>query len=393
MRRIAVVTGARSDYGYLWPVMKRIQADPELELLVVVTGMHLSPEFGLTVDQIVADGFEIAQRVEMVLSADTPSAIGKSMGLGLIGMAQAYESLKPDLLVVLGDRYETLAAAAAMMPYGVPIAHIAGGETSQGAVDENIRHALTKLSHLHFVSTEAYRQRIIQMGEEPWRVVVSGAPTLDNLAKLILHDQDELERELGVSFDPQPLLVTFHPVTLEPEQTTQHVDELLSALNAADRPILFTYPNADAQGRMIIDRIEQYIDAHNNAKAIVNLGTRAYFSAMKNAAAMVGNSSSGIIEAGSFGLPVVNVGNRQQGRIHGPNVIDTPCRHDDVLKAIVRATDPEFRHQIAQMKNPYGEGRAAEVIVRTIKETPLDQRLRVKRFHDISTEDGEQCAM
>lgn len=384
MRTIGVVTVARSDYGYYSPILRRIQADPELRLCLIVSGMHLSPEFGLTVNGVEADGFEIAERVEMLVSADTPSAIVKSIGLGVIGFGQAYARLKFDLLLVLGDRFEMLAAAVAMLPFAVPIAHIAGGESTEGLIDEAIRHSLTKMSHLHFVSTAAYRDRVIQMGEEPWRVTITGAPSLDNLSAKPLLPQGEIERQLGISLDPPPLLVTFHPVTLEQEDTARHTAELLEALEEIDLPLVFTYPNADTRGRQIIQAIEGYVDSHKRAIAARNLGTDMYFSLMRKAAAMVGNSASGVIEAASLELPVVNIGNRQRARIHGRNVLDVPCERAAIVRAVRQAIDPEFRRGLVGMQNPYGDGHAGERIIEVLRRTMLDQTLLMKRFYDRS---------
>lgn len=374
---------ARSDYGYYMPILRRMQAEPDLRLCLVVSGMHLSPQFGLTAQIIEEDGFKIAERVEMLVSADTPSGIAKSIGLGVIGFGQAYARLQPDLLLLLGDRFEMLAAAVAALPFAIPLAHIAGGESTEGLIDEAIRHSLTKMSHLHFVSTQYYGMRVIQMGEEPHRVTVCGSPSLDNLREMEWLSPDEIERRVGLPLQPAPLLVTFHPVTLEHKDTVQHVAELLAALEKVDMPVVFTYPNADTQGHLIIEAFEAYAKSHGSARVAVNLGTSAYFSLVRHAAAMVGNSSSGIIEAASLGLPVVNIGNRQRGRVHDRNVLDVPCQRVAIADAIHRATDSEFRRGLIGLQNPYGDGHAAEKIVQVLRETPLDQTLVLKRFHDM----------
>jgi UDP-hydrolysing UDP-N-acetyl-D-glucosamine 2-epimerase len=384
VRTIGVVTVARSDYGIYRPILRQIQADSDLKLMLFVGGMHLSPEYGLTVRNIEQDGFAIAERVEMLLASDTPEAISKAMGLGLIGFAQAYTRSRPDILLVLGDRFEMFAAAAAAMPFHIPLAHLHGGESTEGQIDEAIRHSLTKMSHLHFVSAPPYAARVIQLGEAPWRVTVSGAPSLDNLADLPLMSQAETERQLGLALDPAPLLVTFHPVTLEYEKTSDHIAELLAALDATQLPVLFTYPNADTSGRIIIAAIEQFVNTHANARAAVSLGTPLYFSLLQYVRAMVGNSSSGIIEAASFALPVINVGLRQKGRFHAQNVIDVPCDRDAIGVAIGRAANDEFRHSLRGMTNPYGEGQAAAKIVRVLKETHLGPELLLKHFYDLS---------
>jgi len=386
MRTIGVVTVSRSDYGIYLPVLRRIQEDPHLRLHLIVAGMHLSPEFGLTVRAIEQDGFEIGERIEMLLSSDTPEGIAKSMGLGTIGFAQAYARLRPDILLVLGDRFEMHAAVVAALPFKIPVAHIHGGESSEGLIDESIRHSITKMSHLHFASTEFYARRIVQMGEEPWRVVVSGAPSLDNLHNVRLLSRQELEDRYGLRLTDQILLVTYHPVTLEYEHTEAHVRELLAALEELDFTIVFTFPNADTQGRLIIDMIEKFAARHERAQVAVNLGTQGYFSLMAQATAMVGNSSSGIIEAASFKLPVVNIGNRQRGRVCGKNVIHVGYDRVEILNGIKKATSPEFRASLVDLVNPYGDGHAAERIVDKLKHVEINDRLLLKRFHDVGAD-------
>lgn len=384
MRTIGVVTVARSDYGIYRPILRRVVGDPDLRLHLFVTGMHLSPEFGMTIEIIRQDGFEIAERIEMLLSSDTPEGLGKSVGLGTIGFAQAYGRGRPDILLVLGDRFEMLAAAVAALPFKIPIAHIHGGESTEGLIDEAIRHSLTKMSHLHFVSTPQYARRVVQMGEDPARVLVSGAPSLDNLRDIQLLSLQELKEGHGIDLSEPTLLVTYHPVTLEYEQTAQQMDELLAAMGEAGFAAVFTYPNADTCDRMIIDKIGEFTARHPNATLVANLGTEGYFSAMQHAAAMAGNSSSGIIEAASFKLPVVNIGNRQRGRIHGRNVIDVECRREEILDAITRVTSADFRSGLSDLINPYGDGHAAERIIERLKDVTLDDCLLQKRFHEIA---------
>ena len=384
MRTIGVVTGARSDYGIYLPVLRAIEADNRLRLKLIAAGMHLSPEFGYTVEVIERDGFEIADRVEMLVSADTPRGISKSMGLGTIGFAQVFADLSCDILLVLGDRFEMHAAVVAALPFAVPVAHIHGGESTEGLIDEPIRHSITKMSHIHFVSTGAYQRRVEQMGEEPWRVTVSGAPSLDNLRHVDLMSREELEQATGLVLTPSPILVTFHPVTLDYRNTGEHIQALLGALASVAAPVVFTYPNADTSGRVIIEAISEYVDRHEEARVVENLGTDAYFSLMSHASAMVGNSSSGIIEAASFQLPVVNIGNRQRGRVRGTNVIDVDADTESIAGGIRRAVRPDFRSSMDGLKNPYGDGHAAERIVERLKSIALDQSLIVKRFHDLS---------
>lgn len=390
MRTISIVTVARSDYGIYLPLLRKIQADPDLRLHLIVAGMHLSPEFGLTVKAIEADGFEIGERVEMLISSDTPEGIAKSMGLGTIGFAQAYAYFRPDILVVLGDRFEMHAAALAALPFKIPVAHIHGGEITQGAIDDALRHSMTKLSHLHFVSTQEYARRVMQLGEEPWRIVVSGALSLDNISTMRLLTLQQLQARHNIQLESPFLLVTYHPVTLEYDQAEWQINELLAALDACGLPVLFTMPNADMGGRVIIQQIKKYVATHPSAQAVDNLGSQSYISAMALAAAMVGNSSSGIVEAASFKLPVVNVGTRQQGRLRSANIIDVGYDRNEILSGIQRALSREFAASLAQMTNPFGDGRAAERIVRTLKQVDLNDRLLIKRFVDYQVISGTE---
>lgn len=384
MRTIGVVTSARADYSVYLPVLRRIQADPDLKLYLMVTGMHLVPEFGMTANLIEADGFEIGQCIETLLASDSPSGIAKSMGMGILSFAQAFAQFKPDILVVLGDRFEMAAAPLAALPFKIPVAHLHGGELTFGAIDDALRHAITKLSHLHFVSTEAYAKRVIQLGEEPWRVILSGAPSLDNLKNIVLLDRVALEQQFAIKTDPPPLLVTFHPVTLEHEDTDWQTDELLAALDSAKLPLVFTLPNADTNGSIIIRKIRAFVEMHSQAYLVENFGTQGYFSIMSCAAAMVGNSSSGILEAASFKLPVVNIGTRQLGRVRAKNVIDVGYPRGEVLAGIRQALDPAFRESLKDLQNPYGDGNAAERIVTALKTIPLDERLLRKQFFDLN---------
>jgi UDP-hydrolysing UDP-N-acetyl-D-glucosamine 2-epimerase len=381
MRQIAVVTVGRSDYGIYLPLLEAIRSDPDLELRLIVAGMHLSPEFGRTVHAIEQDRFEIADRIEMLVASDTPEAIAKSMGLGLIGYAQAYNRDRPDVLVVLGDRFEMHAATLAALPFKIPVAHIHGGEVTAGAIDDALRHSMTKLSHLHFVSTEDHGRRVLQLGEEPWRVLVCGALGLDNLGRIPFLDRSSLSERIGVKLPERFLLVTYHPVTLEYEETERQVTQLLAALDGLGLAVLFTMPNADTGGNVIRTLINSYVNKHPSAHAVENLGTEGYFSAMSLATALVGNSSSGLIEAPSFGLPAVNVGNRQQGRLQGPNVINVGYSPEEIDRGIREAIDPAFRASLAEQRNPYGDGGAADRIISMLKTTKLDQRLIVKEFH------------
>ena len=384
MRTIGVVTVSRSDYGIYLPLLRKIIADLDLKLHLIITGMHLSPEFGLTVRAIEADGFQIGDRVEMLLSSDTPEGIVKSMGLGTIGFAQTYSRFRPDILLVLGDRFEMHAAALAALPFKIPVAHIHGGEITQGAIDDALRHSITKLSHLHFVSTQEYAKRVTQLGEEPWRVNVCGAPSLDNLQFIELLKPHDLKIKYGLKFDHPPLLVTFHPVTLEYERTKWQVNELLSALEESKMPIVFTMPNADTSGRIIASKINEFVAVHSSAQVVDNFGTQGYFSMMALAAAMVGNSSSGIIEAASFELPVVNIGNRQCGRVRGANVIDVDYERTSILKGLLKALDSKFTMSLKGIRNPYFAGGASTIIVKALKRFKLDNEPVMKCFHDLN---------
>ncbi len=390
MRRIGVVTVARSDYGILRPLLRRIAESPDLELLLIAAGMHLEPAFGNTLEEILADGFAPAARVDLALTSDTPGGIAHSMGLGVSRFAKAYEALRPDLLVVLGDRFEMHAAASAAQPFLIPVAHIGGGALSLGAIDDAFRHSITKLSHLHFVETEAYGARMRQMGEAPSQVQMTGALGLDNINDIKILSLDDLNRRfaLALAEDAPPLLVTFHPVTREFRDTGAHMAALLAALAAAQQPVVFTYPNADTGGRLIIERIEAFAAGQPRAACVAHLGTKGYFSLMDKAAAMVGNSSSGIIEAASFALPVVNIGNRQKGRFAPANVITCGNGRDEILAAIHRATSPEFRAGLDGLANPYGDGQAAERMVETLRHVDLsDPALIQKAFHDMAPPD------
>lgn len=385
-RRIAVVTVARSDYGILRPLLQALHEDAAFELQLIVAGNHRSPLFGRTISEIEADPWPIAEVVDMTLAADEPSAMAKGMGLGCIGLAQAYDRLRPDLIVVLGDRFEMIAAAAAATPFPIPIAHVAGGALSEGAKDDALRHAITKLSHLHFVELEAYRKRVLQMGEMPERVFLVGALAIDAIKVTPPIADEQLGRILGMPIDgraPKPLLVTLHPVTQEPDSARRHIDNLLSALDAVDVPVVFTYPNADPEGQVIIDRINGYVQARRDAVAVRHVGAKVLYSFLRRARAMVGNSSSGIVEAASFRLPVVNIGTRQKNRIAPANVIH--CGHDkaDIVGALNQAVSQEFAHSLRDLANPYGDGNAAKRIMDTLRMLPEDAWGTVKRFHDL----------
>ncbi|ATG91744.1 UDP-N-acetylglucosamine 2-epimerase [Methylomonas koyamae] len=383
-RKICVVTGSRAEYGLLYWLMKEIAGDPELALQLIATGMHLSPEFGLTWRQIEADGFTINRKVEMLLSSDTPVGISKAMGLGLIGFADALAELQPDIVVVLGDRFEIFAAAQAAMNLRIPLAHIHGGELSEGAVDDAIRHALTKLSHLHFTAAEVYRQRVIQLGEQPERVFNVGAPGLDQIVRLPLLPRTELEAAIGFKLAERNLLVTFHPATLEHASAAEQFDQLLLALDEyPEVNIIFTYSNADADGRVIAESIEGYRQRWpERVAAFVSLGSLRYLSAMRHVDAVVGNSSSGLLEAPAFKIPTVNIGDRQRGRLCAASVLHCPPRADAIKTALEQVWSGELAPVLANLQHPYGSGGASAAIKQVLQSTDLNGLLK-KRFYDL----------
>lgn len=382
-RAVAVVSVSRSDYGLIRPVLEAIRATPNLELLLVVAGMHLAPEFGRTVNAIEADGWPIGERIEMLEPGDSPEAVAVSVGRGVAGFAEAYARRRPDLVVILGDRFEMLAAAAAALPFALPVAHIHGGEVTEGAMDNQIRHAITKLAHLHFASAEVHARRIVQMGEERWRVHTVGAPGLDRLRTARCHSRAELANTLGIPSGERWFLVTFHPVTLEYRETETQVNELLTALEKMDGTLVITAPNADTGGRSILMQLEEFVARCPGARLARNLGDELYLSLLRHAHVMIGNSSSGLIEAPSFGLPAVNIGIRQRGRLRGPNVIDVGHGRDEILRGVEAALSPGFRERLAGLPNPYGDGQAAPRIARVLRDVPLDARLIEKGFADL----------
>jgi GDP/UDP-N,N'-diacetylbacillosamine 2-epimerase (hydrolysing) len=387
-RNICVVTGTRAEFGLLRWLMQEIDASEVLTLQVIATGMHLSPEFGLTYREIEQAGFTIDAKVEMLLSADTASAVTKSMGLGLIGYADAYTRLAPDLIVLLGDRFEIFAAAAAAMIAGIPIAHLHGGETTEGAFDEAIRHSITKMSHLHFVAAEDYKRRVIQLGEQPERVFLVGGLGIDAIKRIKLLDRVALEESLGFKFGPRNLLITFHPVTLEGQiSSAQQMAELLAALGELDDThLLFTMPNADTGGRELAAMVNQFAATRQNVRVYTSLGQLRYLSCMKYVDAVVGNSSSGLAEAPSMGIATINIGDRQKGRLSASSVINCEPTQQSISRALSTVFDPSFRSTLTSTKNPYGSGGASEKIVKIIKNYDLKDLLKKSFFNlDFST--------
>lgn len=378
MRKIAVFTGTRAEYGLLYWLLKDLQQDSEIELQLLVSAMHLSPEFGMTYQQIEADGFTITEKVEMLLSSDSAVGTAKSIGLGVLGFADALERMKPDVLVVLGDRFEALAVTQAAMILRIPIAHIHGGEITEGAYDDAIRHAITKLSLLHFTSTEAHRNRVIQLGEHPSRVFNVGAVGLDHLQRSKMFSLAELSASLNFKLEQPYFLVTYHPVTLASEPAKASFENLLKALDAfPQHQIILTYPNADDGGREIIPLLEAYAQQQpSRVLAIPSLGQKRYLSAVKHAAAVVGNSSSGIIEVPSFKVPTVNIGERQRGRLAAESVFSCPSN----TAAIIETMQLGLKSDLTQVVNPYGKGKASEAILKQLKAADLSV---VKTFYDL----------
>lgn len=379
-RKVCVVTGARSEYGLLRWVMDGVRRASDLELQVVVTGSHLSPAHGLTVNEIVQDGFEISRRVEVQLSSDTGVGMAKSMGLGLIGFADAFADLRPDVVVVLGDRYELLAVASAALACKIPLAHLHGGELTEGAIDEAIRHAVTKLSLLHFVAAAEYGERVMAMGEEPERVFVVGGLGVDNILRLPVLTRAELEASMDFRFGARNLLVTFHPETLSPRSPEQQVAGLLEALRSfPDIHLVFTLPNADAGGHVIRAQIERFVSERSNACVHASLGQKRYLSCLRVVDGVVGNSSSALLEAPTLKKGAINIGERQAGRLRAESVLDCANNPEAIRLAISQLYTPQFEAKVAGAVNPYGDGGASERVVEVLRSWDFDRGIR-KRF-------------
>ncbi len=378
-RRIAIVTVARSDYGIYRPLLRAIAADPALELQLIAAGGHLAPDQGDSLDEIRADGFDPLRLIECTLSSDRPGAMARAMGLATIGFAQAFEELAPDLVVVLGDRFEMHAATVAAVPLMIPIVHLCGGSITRGALDDGFRHSITKLSHLHLTECRAHADRLARLGEAAWRIHITGSLAMDNLGLVELLTLDQINQRFGLSLDQPPLLVTFHSVTRQPERTEKQTRELLAALDAQPRPIVLTQPNVDPGGRLIAALFQDFVADHpGRAFLVPHLGTQAYFSLMSHADVMVGNSSSGVFESASFSLPVVNVGRRQEGRFLPANVVQCRADRNEITAAVERATSAVFRNRQESLINPYGDGQAAPRMIQILKETALGEELLIK---------------
>lgn len=386
MRKICVITGTRAEYGLLYWVMKSIEKDKDLQLQIIVTGMHLSTEFGLTHEQIEKNGFNIDKKIEILLSSDSQVGISKSMGLAMISFSEAFEELQPDIVLVLGDRFEIFSAVSSAMIARIPIAHCHGGESTEGLIDESIRHSITKMSHIHFCSTEDYKRRIIQLGETPRSIYNVGALGIENINKLKLLSKKDFEDSILFKLDKKySFLVTFHPVTLEKSTAGEQFDQLLTAIdNIDDCNIIFTKSNSDTDGRIINKRIDEYV-INNPDKSVcfTSLGQLHYLSALKYVDCVIGNSSSGLIEVPSFKTATVNIGDRQRGRIFGDSVISCASNTAEIEKAIKKSISNDFRESVLPVaKNPYGEGNSSDVIVEVLKKTKLKGILK-KKFHDL----------
>ena len=373
-RRIGVVTTSRADYGHLYWPLRELNARHEIELGVFVLGSHLSPQFGSTVHEIERNGFPIRGRIECLLSSDSDTGMAKTIGIGILGLADALSAWRPDLLLLIADRYDMLAPAATAIALRIPIAHIEGGEVSQGAIDDQVRNALTKMAHVHFTSTETARLRVIAMGEEPWRVHRAGAPSLDHLRRSQLPERSTLETSLGLQFTSPTIIAAWHPVTIL-RNTNAEADAFFAAIEQTPGRVIFVYPNADAGGIALIAKARALAAKRARTHVFVNLDPVTYWGLLGQVDALAGNSSSGIMEAASFALPVVNVGIRQKGRERARNIIDVPADTPAICAALMRATDPAFRKSLTGMTNPYGDGTAAEVIVRVLASVSLDRLL------------------
>lgn len=381
MKRIAVVTGTRAEYGILQPVLRAIKARNDLELLLVVTGMHLSHEFGHTVDEIERDGFRICARVDMVPASDSLEAMAESVGTGIIGMSKTWAQLKPDVILVLGDRVEPLAAAISGAYMNIPIAHIHGGDSSRGGLDEYARHAITKFAHVHFPATQKSAERIIRMGEDEWRVHMVGSPALDAILNEPLIAREKVIAKFGIDAAKPLILLVQHPVTTEADKAGEQMTETMEAVLELGYPVILLYPNADAGGRKIIELLTDYEKRYTFIKTFKSLPRREYLSLLKVASVLVGNSSSGMVDASSFGLPVVNIGSRQEGRERGDNVIDVGNKRGDITRAIRKAlTDKEFLKEVKKSRNPYGDGKASARIAEILSRLENTPGLLQKKF-------------
>lgn len=383
LRKICIVTGSRADYGLLYWLIKNVKIDKDLKLQLVATGMHLNKKFGLTYKEIEKD-FKIDKKVNMFLSSDTSEGISKSMGIAQKSFSKVYNELRPDILVVLGDRFEILSAATSAMLSRIPIAHISGGETTEGVIDEAIRHCITKMSHLHFTATEEYSKRVIQLGESPKRVFCVGGTGIENIRRLKLLKREEFEKVINFKLNTKNILVTFHPETLETKSSKKYFQEILNSIDKLkDTSIIFTKSNSDIEGNIINLMIDQYTQKNSHKSiCVTSLGQVKYLSALKHVDMVVGNSSSGIAEAPSFKIGTINIGKRQNGRIKAKSIVDCSANTDNISKAIKKVYSTKFKNLLKKVKNPYDKGCASKKITKILKTIKLDNILK-KSFFDI----------
>lgn len=383
-KNICIITATRAEYGLLSPIIKGLQSEEGIKVTLAVTGMHLSPEFGLTYKEIEADGIAIDKKIEILLSSDTPAAVSKTMALALLGFSEYFEELKPDSVMILGDRYEMLAVACAAMNARIPIIHLYGGEATEGLIDEAVRHSITKMSYLHLTSTEEYRKRVIQLGEAPERVYAVGSTGVENALHMPLFSKKELEKELGIELEKPFAVVTFHPVTLENNKSEEQFKEILAAFDAnADMNYIFTKANSDSNGRIINKLIDEYAGSRKNAFAFDSLGMKRYLSSLKYAEMVIGNSSSGLVEVPAFGIPTINIGDRQKGRVKAESVVDCEPISEEISRSIQQARQPIFRQCCNNVTNPYGNGETTKKVIAAIRnmmENPIDLK---KKFYDL----------
>lgn len=385
MKKIGIVTSTRADYGLLRNLINKIEKDHDLNLCLIVTGMHLSPEFGMTINEIINDGYPITEKIDILMSSDNASAISKTMGIASLSFADAFERQKPDLLIVLGDRHELLPICSCALNALIPIAHISGGETTEGAVDESIRHCITKMSYLHFPACEAYRKRIVQLGESPVRVFNLGDVGVEQIRTIDLIEKNQLEKLINFSMKEPYACVTFHPTTLEDGSAREQIVELLKAIsNFPEMRFIFTKANSDADGRIINEMIEKYVFENENCIAFTSLGAQRYLSCIKYAFAVIGNSSSGIVEAPSFGVPSINIGDRQKGRLQASSIINCKPLATDIIEAINISRTEEFKDQAKNTINPYGSDNTSDRIIGVIKSYLYKNKIDLKKkFYDI----------
>lgn len=386
MKKICVITGSRAEYGLLKPIISKIEKDNQLKLQLVSTGMHLSTEFGLTYKEIENDGYRIDEKIEILLSSDTAVGISKSMGLAMISFSECFTRLNPDLILVLGDRFEIFAAVSVAMVSRIPVAHLHGGEATEGLIDEAIRHCISKMSYLHFTSTEEYRKRVIQLGEAPERVFNVGAIGIENIKNINLLSKEELEKQINFKLGEKFAIVTFHPVTLEKSSSEEQFRNLLGALECfEDLKIIFTKANSDTEGRIINQMIDEYVNKNlHKTIAFTSMGQLRYLSAIKHANVVIGNSSSGIIEVPEFKVPTINIGDRQKGRVQSKSVINCSTDINEIFNAIKKSLDIEFRVMLKNVDHPYGDGEVSSKILSIIKSFLLDNKINIKKhFYDL----------